>query len=54
MGTIATVCIVSFIFGILAGVVFGLFMAAIGKNNQIHDYYQDGFADGYKKGIEDR
>ena len=41
--------IIFFVFGAIIGMVLGLFVASIGKNNQEHDYYQEGFIDGYTK-----
>lgn len=47
------ICIVLFIFGTIAGVIIGLFMASVGKTNKKHDFYQEGFIDGYNKGKEE-
>ena len=53
MITLAIICIVSFIFGAVVGVVAGLFMASVGEINEKHDFYQEGFIDGYNKGKEE-
>lgn len=49
----AIVCIVLFICGAIAGVVISLFMVIIGETNKKHDFYQEGFIDGYNKGKEE-
>lgn len=41
--------IIFFVFGAIIGMVLGLFVVSVGKNNQEHDYYQEGFIDGYTK-----
>lgn len=53
MITLAIICIVLFIFGAVVGVVIGLFMASVGETNKKHDFYQEGFIDGYNKGKEE-
>ena len=47
------VCIVSFIFGAITGVIISLFMVSIGETNKKHDFYQEGFINGYNKGKEE-
>ena len=49
MVTLILVSIISLAIG--AGL--GLFMASIGKKNKEHEYYQEGFIDGYNKAKED-
>lgn len=49
----AIVCIVLFICGTIAGVVISLFMVIVGETNKKHDFYQEGFIDGYNKGKEE-
>lgn len=47
------VCIISFIFGVMVGIAISLFMFSIGETNKKHDFYQEGFIDGYNKGKEE-
>lgn len=43
-------CII-FILGGVVGVIVTLFICGVGKSNKEHDYYQEGFMDGYNKGL---
>ena len=53
MTTLAIACIVSFIFGATAGIVISLFMVSVGETSEKHDFYQEGFIDGYTKAKEE-
>ena len=45
--------IMFFMFGATVGAMMGLFIASVGKNNQEHEYYHEGFIDGYAKAKEE-
>ena len=47
------IAIVFFIFGAATGTIIGLFMAGVGKSNEEHEYYHEGFIDGYTKAKEE-
>ena len=47
------IAIIFLIFGVAIGMVIELFVASVGRNNQAHDYYQEGFIDGYTKAKEE-
>lgn len=47
------IVIVFFIFGATTGTIIGLFIAGVGKNNEEHEYYHEGFVDGYTKAKEE-
>lgn len=47
------IAIVFFIFGAATGAIIGLFIASIGKSNEEHEYYHEGFIDGYNKAKEE-
>lgn len=53
MAMVVAASIISFIFGGIAGAVIGLFMTGVGKNNTEHEYYHEGFIDGYNKAKEE-
>ena len=42
-----------FIFGAATGAIIGSFIAGIGKSNEKHEYYHEGFIDGYNKAKEE-
>lgn len=54
MAMLAAASIISFIFGGIAGTIIGLFMAGVGKNNAEHEYYHEGFIDGYNRAKEEK
>ena len=35
------------------GTIIGLFIAGVGKSNEEHEYYHEGFVDGYTKAKEE-
>ena len=45
--------IVVSIISLAIGAGFSLFITGAGKNNKEHEYYQEGFIDGYNKAKED-
>lgn len=47
------IAIIFFIFGTTTGTIIGLFIAGVGKNNEEHEYYHEGFIDGYTKAKEE-
>ena len=47
------ITIVFFIFGAVTGTIIGLFIAGVGKINEEHEYYHEGFIDGYTKAKEE-
>ena len=47
------ITIIFFMFGATVGAMMGLFIASVGKNNQKHEYYHEGFIDGYAKAKEE-
>ena len=51
--SIIFVAIIFFIFGAATGAIIGLFMAGVGKSNEEHEYYHEGFIDGYTKAKEE-
>lgn len=50
MATLIIVCIISFIFGDIVGIFIGLLLINSGEASKKHDFYQEGFMDGYNKG----
>ena len=44
--------IISFIIGTCIGIIIGVFTFSVGTNNKRHDYYQEGFSDGYEEGLK--
>ena len=52
MATLVKICIIPFVFGVIIGSVVTLFIISIGENNRKHDFYQEGFIDGYNEGKE--
>ena len=51
--SITFIAIIFFMFGAAVGATVGLFVASAGKNNQEHEYYHEGFIDGYAKAKEE-
>ncbi len=50
---IIIIFIISFILGGIIGTMIGLFMVGVNKNNEEHEYYHEGFIDGYNKAKEE-
>lgn len=51
--SITFIAIIFFMFGATVGATVGLFVVSVGKNNQEHEYYHEGFIDGYAKAKEE-
>jgi len=51
--SIISIAIIFFMFGATVGAIIGLFIAGVGKNNKEHEYYHEGFVDGYTKAKEE-
>ena len=51
--SIISIAIIFFMFGAAAGTIIGLFMTGVGKINEEHEYYHEGFIDGYTKAKEE-
>ena len=51
--SITFIAIIFFMFGATVGAIVGLFVVSVGKNNQEHEYYHEGFIDGYTKAKEE-
>ena len=51
--SIIFIAIIFFIFGTTTGTIMGLFIAGVGKSNEEHEYYHEGFVDGYTKAKEE-
>ena len=51
--SIISIAIIFFMFGAAAGTIIGLFMAGVGKINEEHEYYHEGFIDGHTKAKEE-
>ena len=47
------IAIVFFIFGAVTSTIISLFIASIGKINEEHECYHEGFIDGYNKAKEE-
>lgn len=47
------VAIIFFIAGAVMGTIMGLFVVGVGKINERHEYYHEGFLDGYAKAKEE-
>ena len=47
------VAIIFFMTGVIIGTIMGLFVVSVGKNNEKHEYYHEGFLDGYAKAKEE-
>ena len=51
--SITFIAIIFFMFGATVGAIIGLFIAGVGENNKEHEYYHEGFVDGYTKAKEE-
>ena len=51
--SIIFITIIFFIFGTTTGTIIGLFIAGVGKSNKEHEYYHEGYIDGYTKAKEE-
>ena len=47
------IAIIFFIFSTIIGIIFGLFIAGVGKNNEEYEYYHEGFINGYTEAKEE-
>lgn len=50
--SITFIAIIFFMFGAIVGATVGLFVAGVGENNKEHEYYHEGFVDGYTKAVD--